>query len=245
MRRSRLNAAFLTALLIPVLAGSKCKKKGDDISDDPVIEDVSGVQDVETSLTVVAISPSSVAAGTATEAVVRGAGFDDGARVFLGADPAQTLSTGSTTLRVKLPALGEGRYDVEVVNGDGATSVLRQGLSVVAGTSPCANVTVYFDTARDTLTRDAETTLERQLDCLKAGAGPMILEGHADSRGTTDYNLALGDRRANTVARWLVARGISRSRISAVSYGEERPAVAAETEAAWAKNRRVEILASR
>jgi peptidoglycan-associated lipoprotein len=64
------------------------------------------------------------------------------------------------------------------------------------------------------------------------------VEGHTDERGTREYNLALGDRRANAVKNYLVALGIEPSRILIISYGEERPADAANDESAWAKNRR-------
>ncbi len=67
----------------------------------------------------------------------------------------------------------------------------------------------------------------------------LRLEGHADERGTSEYNLALGERRANTAERYLVRLGVNGSRLSTISYGEEMPLDQASTEAAWAKNRRV------
>ncbi len=68
------------------------------------------------------------------------------------------------------------------------------------------------------------------------------LEGHCDERGTRDYNLALGERRATAVSRFLISSGAGASQIETVSYGEERPANPASSEAAWAQNRRVEIV---
>ena len=68
------------------------------------------------------------------------------------------------------------------------------------------------------------------------------LEGHCDERGTREYNLALGERRAKAAAELLKVLGVDGSRISTVSYGEEKPLVDGHDEAAWAKNRRVEIL---
>jgi peptidoglycan-associated lipoprotein len=73
---------------------------------------------------------------------------------------------------------------------------------------------------------------------LKSGSIPVTIEGHADERGTREYNLALGERRATAVKDYLVALGISPSRVRTLSYGEERPAVVGSSEAAWAKNRR-------
>ena len=66
----------------------------------------------------------------------------------------------------------------------------------------------------------------------------MIVEGHADERGTREYNLALGERRANAIKNYLVAQGIQASRLKVISYGKERPAVLGSNEAAWAQNRR-------
>ena len=68
------------------------------------------------------------------------------------------------------------------------------------------------------------------------------LEGHADDRGTKEYNLALGERRANAIQRFLVVNGASRGQIETVSYGEEKPAVRGSSESAWAQNRRVELI---
>lgn len=69
----------------------------------------------------------------------------------------------------------------------------------------------------------------------------LVLEGHADERGTREYNIALGERRAKAVARYLSVQGVSSSQIEVVSYGEERPAMMGHNETAWAKNRRVEL----
>ena len=70
----------------------------------------------------------------------------------------------------------------------------------------------------------------------------MRIEGHCDERGTNDYNLALGERRADAAMKYLMALGIPQSRILTISYGEERPAVAGHNEAAWSQNRRDEFV---
>ena len=78
---------------------------------------------------------------------------------------------------------------------------------------------------------------------LNANPGYLVLiEGHCDERGTSDYNLALGDRRAKAAMNHLVAQGIKSDRITIVSYGEERPACAGHDEACWPKNRRAQFL---
>ena len=82
-------------------------------------------------------------------------------------------------------------------------------------------------------------TLDRQAAFLNAKPAYRVkIEGHADERGTREYNLALGERRASATRDYLVARGVDGSRIRIVSYGKERPAVVGSNEDAWAKNRR-------
>ena len=70
----------------------------------------------------------------------------------------------------------------------------------------------------------------------------MRLEGHTDERGTREYNIGLGERRAQTVRRALLLQGVAETQVATVSYGEERPAAAGSDEVAWAQNRRVEIV---
>lgn len=101
---------------------------------------------------------------------------------------------------------------------------------------------VYFETNKATLTADSMDALTA--NALILGRFPDVtveIQGHADERGTTDYNLALGQQRANTVLEYLVGQGIAASRLPVVSYGEERPATAASGEVAWAQNRRAEF----
>ena len=99
--------------------------------------------------------------------------------------------------------------------------------------------TVNFDFDSAELTVSARSTLNRQSAFLSVNPDLMIvIEGHADERGTREYNLALGERRATAVRDYLVAKGINSARVRTVSYGKERPAVSGSDEAAWAKNRR-------
>ncbi len=98
---------------------------------------------------------------------------------------------------------------------------------------------VFFDFDKYSLKAKARQTLERQATFLKNNAGVKVaLQGHADERGTREYNLALGERRANSAKDYLVALGINPNRITIISYGKERPAVAGSNEAAWSQNRR-------
>ncbi len=98
---------------------------------------------------------------------------------------------------------------------------------------------VFFDFDKSDLRPDAIDTLNRQSDWLNAnGAITVTIEGHCDERGTREYNLALGERRAAAAKQYLESMGISGGRMEMVSYGKERPAVLGSNEAAWAQNRR-------
>ncbi len=97
----------------------------------------------------------------------------------------------------------------------------------------------FFAFDESTLTPDAQTALTNSANWLKKNPQyNLLIEGHCDERGTEQYNLALGDRRANTAKEYLVTLGIDAARIRTVSYGEERPFDPGHDEAAWAKNRR-------
>lgn len=98
---------------------------------------------------------------------------------------------------------------------------------------------VFFDFDKSNLKDDAKATLDKQVAWLKKYPNWSItIEGHCDERGTREYNLALGERRANSVKQYLAANGIAASRLKTISYGKERPAVQGSNEAAWAQNRR-------
>ena len=105
-----------------------------------------------------------------------------------------------------------------------------------------ANATIYFEFDKSNLTSKSIQTLKSTVNALNENSSIQItLAGHADERGTREYNLALGQRRAETVSDYLVLNGISKSRITVKSYGEERPAVSGQDEKSYSKNRRVEI----
>lgn len=98
---------------------------------------------------------------------------------------------------------------------------------------------VFFDLDSYALRPDARGTLEKQAAWLQQNPSVTVtVEGHADERGTREYNLALGERRANAVRDYLVALGVDPNRIKTVSYGKERPVDARSTEDAWSRNRR-------
>lgn len=101
----------------------------------------------------------------------------------------------------------------------------------------------YFDFDQAIVKRTGHVELNKHAKVLSDDRMMRVrLTGHADERGTREYNLALGERRANAIRAYLVAQGASRSQIEAISYGEERPVDPGHSESAWAKNRRVEIV---
>jgi peptidoglycan-associated lipoprotein len=98
---------------------------------------------------------------------------------------------------------------------------------------------VFFDYDAYNIRADQRGTVEALAAWLETYPSvTLTIEGHADERGTREYNLALGERRANSVRDYLVALGINPARLSSVSYGEERPAVLGSNDSAWAQNRR-------
>lgn len=99
--------------------------------------------------------------------------------------------------------------------------------------------TIHFALDRYDIDPQAQRILDSQVSWLRQWPNvPISLEGHCDERGTREYNLALGDRRANATKNYLVARGIAPGRISTISYGKERPIALGSDEASWAQNRR-------
>ena len=105
---------------------------------------------------------------------------------------------------------------------------------------------IFFTYNESTLSSEAQATLDRQATWLKKyGTTKITIEGHCDERGTREYNLALGERRATAVKNYLVAAGIPADRLTTISYGKERPAVVGSNEAAWAQNRRAVTVVSR
>lgn len=127
-------------------------------------------------------------------------------------------------------------------NGMGGTGANGMGVSN-PGTQEDLVVNVgdrvFFGFDRSDLSAEARATLDRQATWLKKYPSVSIaVEGHCDERGTREYNLALGERRANATKNYLIASGVGSNRLTTVSYGKERPAVLGSNEAAWAQNRR-------
>jgi peptidoglycan-associated lipoprotein len=102
---------------------------------------------------------------------------------------------------------------------------------------------VYFDFDKYNIRPNDAKTLDADAAWLKANPNNLVLiEGHCDERGTNEYNLALGERRAKAAMNYLVAQGVQASRITIISYGKERPVCTEKNEACWAQNRRDNFL---
>jgi peptidoglycan-associated lipoprotein len=122
-----------------------------------------------------------------------------------------------------------------------AEAAARMAAAVAAAKAEFA-MPVYFDYDMSNIRDDQRATLEAKLPIFAANPDMRIrIAGHTDNRGSDEYNLALGQRRAAEVKRYLVTRGIAENRIDVVSFGEERPAVAQDNEDAWGRNRRGEF----
>lgn len=129
---------------------------------------------------------------------------------------------------------GSDNKPVETTN-TGAASV-DSGVSEVQLSS-----VVYFDFDQYALTAESRAVLLAHADKLKGASVAVRLEGHADERGSREYNMALGEKRANAVRDFLVTQGVNGSSLEVVSFGEEQPAAAGSDEGSWAQNRRVEV----
>ena len=167
---------------------------------------------------------------------------------LLGLVLASVLLVGCGTTDVNEENTGAAAAGVEDQQGaevsalDSESAIQETSLVEEQATAAVEMLTVYyFDFDKAELSADTREALDVVASVLKNTNTRIRLEGHADERGTREYNLALGERRAKAVASYLSVQGVAASRIEVISYGEEKPAVADSNEAAWAKNRRVEL----
>jgi len=129
------------------------------------------------------------------------------------------------------------------VSKKGKKKTSSKGFSIAPGSSQDLVVNVgdrvFYALNKSNLNAGARATLEKQAAWLKKYGGVKVLiEGHADERGTREYNLALGDRRANSAKDFLIALGISPNRVKTISYGKERPVALGHDDSSWSQNRR-------
>jgi peptidoglycan-associated lipoprotein len=117
-------------------------------------------------------------------------------------------------------------------------------VDITADLAECTNVRIHFPFNSDEIDTNDRPQLDRSARCLKADHSLHVtIEGNADERGTEEYNLALGDRRANAVRKYLGSLGASEQQIKTVSYGKENPECSEHDEACWAKNRKASLKA--
>jgi len=146
-------------------------------------------------------------------------------------------------------AAAEAARQAEVAAAEAAREAERQAAAAAAAeqreleqAAMAAGTVFYFDFDSSVLKPEAQQALDAHIALLRTSDESIRLEGHTDERGTRDYNMALGERRANAVRDYMVVNGIASYRIETISYGEEKPVAYGSGEAAWSQNRRVELV---
>lgn len=203
--------------------------------------------EVEAPVAIDDLVPDRTNEGRAVTVTVQGRGFQEGMDVLVGKEPALGLDVQSDsefTFRAS-ETLAAGSYDVRVVRADGEQALARDAFTVNAkadADGDCRLVTVLFAFNESSLLPESRKLLAENARCIeKRGYSTVRLEGHADERGSTIYNLSLGQRRAESVRSYLLNVGVGSANLTTLSYGEERPAVLGSGESVWGKNRRVEF----
>lgn len=122
-----------------------------------------------------------------------------------------------------------------------AESAAAEAQRAMEKAAMAAGTVFYFEFDSATMTRAAQAAVDAHIALLKTNDRSVRLDGHTDERGTRDYNMALGERRANAVRDYMVVNGVASYRIETVSYGEEQPVAYGSGESSWSQNRRVEL----
>ncbi len=194
------------------------------------------------------VAPTETTQGVGVTVHLQGYGFVEGSVVELGGTAVRgvdVIDDAELSFRVS-EEQSVGRHDIKVTTPSGDVAQRSGAFLVKAPPSSdveCALRTVRFEFNETSLTETARESLANNAECLEAQSAMNVqLVGHADERGSTLYNLSLGQRRADSVLQYLVNLGVRVERLSTLSYGEERPEVRGQTEQAWAMNRRVEFV---
>jgi peptidoglycan-associated lipoprotein len=165
--------------------------------------------------------------------------------------PVSTLATSPTPVAMAQAPIGAASPATspgESYRGSGSAGTARAGAATnrprPAEFRPESGLKdIHFDFDQSAIRLSDAAVLAQNANWMKANPRDLILiEGHADERGTNEYNLALGDRRARTTKDYLVAQGVQASRVTTLSYGEERPVCGEHNEGCWAQNRRAHFL---
>ena len=153
---------------------------------------------------------------------------------------AQAQAAAQAQVEAQAQAQADANAAQQAAN-DAAAQVLAQQQQAQDAAKALAHV-IYFDFDQSTIKAEFRTALNGHAAYLSQNpSARIVLEGHADERGTREYNIALGERRGNAVSRYLVVQGVSVDAIEVVSFGEERPVNAGHDSASLAENRRVEV----
>jgi len=156
-------------------------------------------------------------------------------------ETASSASTNEVDSSAELAAKAKAK--AKAAAADAAADAERATAEKIKSKAMAADTLFFFEFDRSDLKQDALNDLDAHAKYLTADRSAKVrLEGHADERGTRAYNLALGERRANSVTRYLVIQGVNRSQIESVSYGEERPLSLVRDDSGWLRNRRVELI---
>lgn len=162
--------------------------------------------------------------------------------------PAPEVTAPPTAGEAPVTTETPGDQDVRGIQERPITEAPAQDRAAQDRLSPQADATsaglqrIYFDFDQYTLTPEARETLNRNAAYLKANPRVKVrIEGHTDERGSDEYNIALGERRARSAREYLISLGIDANRLTTISYGEEMPLEQGSDEAAWSKNRRAEF----
>jgi peptidoglycan-associated lipoprotein len=145
------------------------------------------------------------------------------------------------------PKKADGEGGAEGLSDSAVPQLAEKDMALDAQGSDSGNIsglsTIYFDYDKAALTASAKATLKANADWIRANPKYTLqIEGHTDSRGSTEYNLSLGERRAKSVRSYLEGLGIDSKRLTVLSYGEEKPMAQGETESAYSKNRRANFV---
>ena len=159
-----------------------------------------------------------------------------------GAGTDSTASAGASAGADSARVAEEARRRAEAAETELIERQRRERESALAPVREALTEIVFFEYDSDEIRGEAENKLRAKAEILRANPGVRLrIEGHADQRGSTEYNLALGQRRAEAIKAWLGAYGIDESRFVTLSYGKERPLDDGESESALARNRRAEF----
>lgn len=149
--------------------------------------------------------------------------------------PTPTVTSPTDAERQAAEAAERARLEEERLRAEAAAAQAAKAAFV--------NENVHFDFDSSALTPRAQQVLRAKAEYLRANSAlQVVIEGHCDERGTAAYNMALGERRADSAKAFLVNLGIAENRLSTISYGEERPIDPRSNEEAWAKNRRAQFV---